>query len=78
MDGYAFVERTRLDPALRQVPSILVSSRSSAEDRQHGQKVGALAFITKGEFDQSDFSTQLVGPWGDGWPSSESWWSRIL
>jgi len=55
MDGYAFVERTRLDPELSQVPAILVSSRDSAEDRQRGQDVGALAFITKGKFDQTEF-----------------------
>ena len=55
MDGFAFVERTRLDPVLRQVPAVLVSSRSSPEDRQHGHNVGALDFITKGEFDQRHF-----------------------
>ena len=55
MDGFAFVECTRLDPVLRQVPAVLVSSRSSPEDRQHGQNVGALDFITKGEFDQRHF-----------------------
>jgi two-component system chemotaxis sensor kinase CheA len=55
MDGFAFVERTRLDPVLRQVPAVLVSSRSSSEDRQHGHNVGALDFITKGEFDQRHF-----------------------
>jgi two-component system chemotaxis sensor kinase CheA len=53
MDGFAFVERTRADPALREVPAILVTSRSAPEDFRRGQEVGAGAYITKNEFDQA-------------------------
>ncbi|MBI1776728.1 MAG: response regulator [Proteobacteria bacterium] len=53
MDGFTFVERTRGDPHLRGVPALLVTSRSSAEDRRRGKEVGAHAFIVKSEFDQT-------------------------
>ncbi|MBI4559806.1 MAG: response regulator [Candidatus Hydrogenedentes bacterium] len=53
MDGFTFVEQTRADPFLREIPSILVTSRSSAEDRRRGQAVGARAYIAKSEFDQA-------------------------
>lgn len=55
MDGFTFVERTRADPALRDVPAVLVTSRSSAEDRRRGQDVGASAYIVKSEFAQGEF-----------------------
>ena len=52
MDGFAFIERIRANPALQHIPSILVTSRSSPEDRQRGHDVGAQAYIVKSEFDQ--------------------------
>ncbi len=52
MDGFAFIERTRADPALREIPAILVSSRASPEDRRRGQEVGAIDYMVKSEFDQ--------------------------
>ena len=52
MDGFTFVERTRADPVQRQVPAILVTSLSSAQARERGHQVGAIAFIVKAEFDQ--------------------------
>jgi len=52
MDGFTFIERTRAEPALRDIPSILVTSRSSPEDQRRGQEVGAQAYIVKSEFDQ--------------------------
>lgn len=52
MDGVAFVEKTRQDPALRETPAILVTSRGSAEDRERGLKAGAREYIVKSEFDQ--------------------------
>jgi two-component system chemotaxis sensor kinase CheA len=53
IDGFTFVERARDDAGLRDVPSILVTSRSTPEDQQRGRDVGALAYIVKSEFDQS-------------------------
>jgi two-component system chemotaxis sensor kinase CheA len=54
IDGFTFVAETRADPALAEVPAILVSSRSSAEDRRRGADVGAGAYVVKGEFDQEE------------------------
>ncbi|HEY1957264.1 MAG TPA: response regulator [Polyangiaceae bacterium] len=53
MDGFAFVAATRADPALGDVPAILVTSRDAAEDKARGKSVGATAYIVKGEFDQA-------------------------
>lgn len=55
MDGFAFVEHTRADPALRGVPAMLVTSRSSPEDRQRGHDVGARHYIVKSDFSQAEF-----------------------
>jgi two-component system chemotaxis sensor kinase CheA len=52
MDGFAFVQTTRSDPQLRDVPAILVTSRNALQDRQRGEEAGAKAYIYKGEFDQ--------------------------
>jgi two-component system chemotaxis sensor kinase CheA len=52
MDGFSFVEQTRADPLLRDIPAILVTSRDAVDDRLRGQQVGASAYVTKGEFDQ--------------------------
>ncbi len=54
MDGFTFIERSRADPALRDVPAILVTSRSAPEDRRRGAEVGARGYIAKGEFDQAE------------------------
>lgn len=55
MNGFEFVERTRRDPALGQVPAILLTSRSEPEHRRRGLDAGASAYIVKGEFAQRDF-----------------------
>ena len=59
MDGFTFIERTRAEPALRQVPAMLVTSRASPADRQRGADVGAKAYIVKSEFAQSEFLEQV-------------------
>ena len=60
MDGFTFVERTRADPALRNVPAILVTSRNAPEDRKRGEDAGASAYIVKSEFDQ-DQLLRIIG-----------------
>lgn len=55
MDGFQFISRTRVDPVLRKVPAILVTSRCSPEDKRRGEEVGASAYIVKSEFDQRLF-----------------------
>jgi len=64
MDGFAFMERARADPALRDVPCVLVTSRDAPQDRQRGEAAGARAYIVKSEFDQArflDHVASLVG-----------------
>ncbi|HEY0714578.1 MAG TPA: response regulator, partial [Polyangia bacterium] len=53
MDGFTFVERSRADRTIGHIPAILVTSRSSPEDRKRGELVGASGYIVKGEFDQN-------------------------
>ncbi|MBI3529215.1 MAG: response regulator [Betaproteobacteria bacterium] len=60
MDGFTFIERSRADPLLRNVPCILVTSRESAEDRKRGEAAGAGAYIVKSEFDQVDFLDRIA------------------
>ena len=59
MDGFTFVERVRADPALRGIPALLITSRSSADDRQRGLDAGAQGYIVKGEFDQADLLARI-------------------
>jgi len=59
MDGFVFIERTRADPTLRDVPAMLVTSRDSPEDRRRGERVGARAYIVKSEFEQSELLERI-------------------
>ncbi|MFF5296688.1 hybrid sensor histidine kinase/response regulator [Paractinoplanes globisporus] len=59
MDGFAFVSRARDDPDLAAIPAILVSSRSSADDRRRGEDVGAAAYVVKGEFNQEELLAHI-------------------
>jgi two-component system chemotaxis sensor kinase CheA len=52
MDGFEFVAKTRADPVLQATPAVLVTSRNAPEDLKRGERVGARAYIVKGEFDQ--------------------------
>lgn len=64
MGGFEFVARTRTDPDLRSIPSILVTSLSSEEDKRRGKHAGARAYIVKSEFDQAellDHVRRLIG-----------------
>ncbi len=53
MDGFEFVARARLTPALADIPSILVTSRNSPQDKKRGEEAGAMAYVVKSEFDQA-------------------------
>jgi two-component system chemotaxis sensor kinase CheA len=61
MDGFTFIERLRAEPALRDIPAILVTSRAAPEDRRRGQEVGAQGYIVKSEFDQAELLA-IIGP----------------
>lgn len=52
MDGFTLIAQIRQDPAWREIPAILVTSRESPEDRQRGLALGAQDYVIKGEFDQ--------------------------
>ncbi len=54
IDGFTFIDRARVDPALASVPAVLVSSRSSPEDFARGKAVGARGYIVKDRFDQRE------------------------
>ncbi len=55
MDGLELTQRvkTHAQEALRGLPIIIVSSLASETYKQRGVEVGAQAYITKGQFDQS-------------------------
>jgi len=54
LNGFALTERLRADPAYRNVPIIIVTSREKDEDKRMGIQVGASAYIVKGGFDQNN------------------------
>jgi two-component system chemotaxis sensor kinase CheA len=61
MNGFEFIARTKADPALRDVPAILVTSLNSKEDRRRGEEAGAYAHIVKGEFDEGRLRQLIRG-----------------
>ncbi|MBX3190417.1 MAG: response regulator [Labilithrix sp.] len=61
MNGFEFIEQTKIDPTLRDTPAILVTSRSGSEERRRAKEVGARAFIVKGEFDQQVLLDEIRG-----------------
>lgn len=65
MDGFGFLAAKRADPALADVPAVMVSSLSAPEYRLRADAAGAKGFISKGQFDQDRFLAlvnDLVGP----------------
>jgi two-component system chemotaxis sensor kinase CheA len=59
MDGFSFIEQARSDPALKDVPAILVTSRATPADLRRGLEVGARAHIEKKEFNQTDLLERI-------------------
>jgi two-component system, chemotaxis family, sensor kinase CheA len=53
MDGFALTKAIRAHPTLANIPVLILSSRSSEADRQHGLEVGADGYIIKSGFDES-------------------------
>jgi len=66
LDGIALTERIRATPALLRLPVILVTARAGAEDRVRGLQAGADAYITKGDFRQSELLDTLYRLLGRG------------
>jgi two-component system chemotaxis sensor kinase CheA len=59
MDGFSFIERIRSDPSLRDIPAILVTSRSAADDKRRGEQVGAQGYVVKSEFNQAELLARI-------------------
>ncbi|WP_189113600.1 hybrid sensor histidine kinase/response regulator [Pilimelia terevasa] len=59
IDGFTFTARTRAEPDLSHVPVILVSSRTSAEDRRRGAEAGASGYMAKSEFNQGELLERI-------------------
>jgi len=61
MDGFAFITEIRARRELSSIPAILVTSRSSPDDRRRGTAVGAQGYVVKGEFDQVQLLRMIRG-----------------
>lgn len=61
MDGFEFVSRSRSDPRLSHIPSIIVSARDSRNDRRKGLQSGAMGYIAKNRFDSNELLELVEG-----------------
>jgi two-component system chemotaxis sensor kinase CheA len=59
LDGLGLTARIRADGRFRELPVILVTSLATDESRRRGAEVGANAYITKAQFDQSELLDAL-------------------
>lgn len=59
MNGFELTAAVRADPRLSKLPVVLVTARSTQEDREKGIDVGANAYIVKSSFDQSDLLSAI-------------------
>jgi two-component system chemotaxis sensor kinase CheA len=53
MDGFALTEAIRAHPARGNVPVLILTSRTSEEDRQRGMEAGADGYIVKSAFNEA-------------------------
>jgi two-component system, chemotaxis family, sensor kinase CheA len=53
MDGFSLTEAVRTSPRFGRLPVILVTARSTPEDKARGLQVGASAYLVKSAFDQT-------------------------
>jgi two-component system chemotaxis sensor kinase CheA len=54
MNGFDLTARIRSDKRLAELPVVLVTALESGADRERGIEVGANAYLTKSNFDQSN------------------------
>jgi two-component system chemotaxis sensor kinase CheA len=59
MDGFALTEAIRAHPTLANIPVLILSSRTSADDRQRGLDAGADGYIQKSGFDEASLLTAV-------------------
>jgi CheY-like chemotaxis protein len=62
MDGTAFLEHLRSNPAWSHIPFVMMSARASEEERESAMSLGANGFLTK-PFSLDDFNG-LLNHWG--------------
>jgi two-component system sensor histidine kinase and response regulator WspE len=60
MNGLELVQTMRKEPALRQIPVIIVSYKEREEDRLRGLEVGANYYLTKSSFHDNTFLQAVV------------------
>jgi chemosensory pili system protein ChpA (sensor histidine kinase/response regulator) len=58
MDGFELIGQMRADARWRDVPVIMISSRTAEKHREHAQSLGVLAFLGK-PFDEADLLERL-------------------
>jgi two-component system, chemotaxis family, sensor kinase CheA len=66
LDGIGLTQRIRATPTLLRLPVILVTARAGADDRARGLQAGADAYISKGDFRQSELLDALYRLLGRG------------
>jgi two-component system chemotaxis sensor kinase CheA len=59
LDGFGLTEAIRAQPATAHLPVVILTSRSSDEDRQRGLDVGADSYIVKSAFDEHGLLTAV-------------------
>src|SRR5262249_37070399 len=64
LSGLDLIDLLRHEPRHREMPSIVVTSMGSEAERERGRRVGAQAYIVKGDFEQETLLAaveQLIG-----------------
>jgi two-component system, chemotaxis family, sensor kinase CheA len=59
MDGFELTRAIRSHPTLTNIPVLILSSRTSADDRQRGLDAGADGYIQKSRFDEASLLTAV-------------------
>jgi two-component system chemotaxis sensor kinase CheA len=54
MDGFVLTETIRSSKQFRELPVILMTARDNDNDKAHGLRVGANAYLFKSAFDQRE------------------------
>lgn len=65
MNGIELIENLRANARIGSMPAILLSYKGREQDRQRGLQAGADAYVTKGEFEETNFLQlveDLIGP----------------
>jgi chemotaxis protein histidine kinase CheA len=59
MDGFTLTETLRNEEGYKDTPIVLLTSRDKDEDKRRGIRVGANAYILKGDFEQSNLISTI-------------------